>query len=106
MPPCSSNEATVGAMRDIDRLAAAALRETARKKRKLVERDVVTHIIEADTKCICSATGDPVPAAGLDSIRIHDDHLLRPEEARLADHSCRKLSVLSEVGDGEIFSRT
>ena len=44
------HEATVGAMRDIDRLAAAALRETARKKRKLVERDVVTHVIEADTR--------------------------------------------------------
>lgn len=44
------HEATVGAMRDLDRLAAAALRETARKKRKLVERDVVTHVIEADTR--------------------------------------------------------
>ena len=44
------HEATVGAMRDIDRLATAALRETARKKRKLVERDVVTRVIEADTR--------------------------------------------------------
>lgn len=35
---------------DLDRLAAAALRETARMKRKLVERDVVTHVIEADTR--------------------------------------------------------
>jgi len=33
------HEATVGAMRDIDRLAAAALREAARRKRRLVERD-------------------------------------------------------------------
>lgn len=32
------HEATAGSMRDLDRLAAAALRETARKKRKLVER--------------------------------------------------------------------
>jgi len=37
-------------MRDLDRLAAAALRETARKKRKLVERDVVARVIEADTR--------------------------------------------------------
>ena len=44
------HEATVGAMRDLDRLAAAALRETARKKRKLVERDVVIQVIEADTR--------------------------------------------------------
>ena len=43
-------EATVGAMRDLDRLAAHALRETVRKKRKLVERDVVARVIEADTR--------------------------------------------------------
>ena len=41
------NEATVGAMRDLDRLAAAALRETARKKRKLAERDVVSRVIDS-----------------------------------------------------------
>jgi len=44
------HEGTLGAMRDLDRLAAAALRETARKKRKLVERDVVAHVIEVDTR--------------------------------------------------------
>ncbi len=44
------HEATLGAMRDLDRLAAAALRETARKKKKLVERDVVAQVIEADTR--------------------------------------------------------
>jgi len=44
------HEATVGAMRDLDRPAAAALRESARKKRKLVERVVVTQVIEADTR--------------------------------------------------------
>jgi general secretion pathway protein A len=44
------HEATLGAMRDLDRLAAHALRETARKNRKLVERDVVTRVIEADTR--------------------------------------------------------
>lgn len=37
-------------MLDLDRLAAAALRETARKQRKLVERDVVSRVIEADTR--------------------------------------------------------
>jgi len=44
------HEATAGAMRDLDRLCAAALRETFRKKRKLVERDVVGRVIEADTR--------------------------------------------------------
>lgn len=44
------HEATLCAMRDIDRLAAAALRETAKKKRKLVERDVVARVIEADNR--------------------------------------------------------
>jgi len=31
-----------GAVRDLDRLATAALRETTRKQRQLVEHDVVT----------------------------------------------------------------
>jgi hypothetical protein len=44
------HEATAGAMRDLDRLAATALRETAKKKRKIVERDVVARVIEADTR--------------------------------------------------------
>lgn len=44
------HEATAGAMRELDRLCAAALRETARRKRKLVERDVVSRVIEADTR--------------------------------------------------------
>jgi type II secretory pathway predicted ATPase ExeA len=43
------HEATLGALRDIDRLATAALRETARKKRKLVERDVIARVVEADS---------------------------------------------------------
>ena len=42
------HEATVGAMRDLDRLASAALREAARRKKKLVERDVVAHVIDRD----------------------------------------------------------
>lgn len=44
------HEATAGAMRELDRLCAGALRETARRKRKLVERDVVSRVIEADTR--------------------------------------------------------
>jgi hypothetical protein len=35
-------------MRHLDRLAAAALREAARKKQRLVERVVVARVIEAD----------------------------------------------------------
>jgi hypothetical protein len=34
----------------LDRLAAAALREAARMKRKPVERDVVGRVIEVDTR--------------------------------------------------------
>ena len=44
------HEATLGAMRDIDRLGAAALRETARRKRRVVERDDLSRVIEADTR--------------------------------------------------------
>lgn len=42
------HEATLGAMRDLDRLATAALREAARKKRKLVERDSLSRALHAD----------------------------------------------------------
>lgn len=42
------HEATLGAMRDLDRLATAALREATRKKRKLVERDAVTRALITD----------------------------------------------------------
>lgn len=42
------HEATSGSMRDLDRLAAAALREAARKKKRLVERDVLASIVDAD----------------------------------------------------------
>jgi type II secretory pathway predicted ATPase ExeA len=44
------HEVTSGAMRDIDRLAASALREAARRKRRLVERDAVSRVIEADAR--------------------------------------------------------
>jgi hypothetical protein len=37
-------------MRDLDRLAGAALREAARKKKKLIERDVVARVIDAQTR--------------------------------------------------------
>lgn len=36
-------------MRDLDRLAGAALREAARKKKKLVQRDVA-RVIDAQTR--------------------------------------------------------
>lgn len=44
------HEATLGAMRDIDRVAGAALREAARRKRRLVERDSLGHVLEADAR--------------------------------------------------------
>jgi len=42
------HEAASGALRDIDRIATNALRESARKKRKLVERDTLAKVLEAD----------------------------------------------------------
>jgi general secretion pathway protein A len=42
------HEAALGSLRDIDRVATAALRESARKKRKLVERDIVAKVVGAD----------------------------------------------------------
>ena len=42
------DEATLGNMRDIDRIASLALAEAARQTRKLVERDVVIRVIEED----------------------------------------------------------
>jgi general secretion pathway protein A len=44
------HESTSGAMRNLDRLATAAIREAARKKRKLVERDLIARVIEADQR--------------------------------------------------------
>ena len=43
------HEAASGALRDIDRIATNALRDAARKKRKLVERDILAKILNADT---------------------------------------------------------
>ena len=40
------HEASGGAHRELDRLAALALREAARKKRKLVERDMVRELLD------------------------------------------------------------
>ncbi|HEY6524504.1 MAG TPA: AAA family ATPase [Solirubrobacteraceae bacterium] len=42
------HEAATGGMRDADRLATAALREAARRKKKLVERDVLARVIDAE----------------------------------------------------------
>jgi type II secretory pathway predicted ATPase ExeA len=42
------HEAAAGSLRDVDRLATAALRLAARRKRKVVERDVVARVVQAD----------------------------------------------------------
>jgi len=42
------HESTNGVLRDLDRLATAALRDTAKKKRRLVERDVVDRLLHTD----------------------------------------------------------
>lgn len=42
------HEAASGALRDIDRVATAALREAARRKKKLVERDVLARVLDLD----------------------------------------------------------
>ena len=41
------HEAVAGTMRDLDRLAHAALRDAARKKRRLIERDCIQAILTA-----------------------------------------------------------
>ena len=41
------HELSQGALREIDRLATAALREAARRKKKLVDRETVTRVAEA-----------------------------------------------------------
>lgn len=42
------HEAGTGSLRQLDRLATAALRLAARRKKKLVERDIVAHVVDAD----------------------------------------------------------
>ncbi len=44
------HEATHGAMREVDRLGTLALREAHKKKRRLVERDVVARVLEAEAR--------------------------------------------------------
>ena len=44
------HEAANGSLRELDRLATASLREAARRKRKLVERDVVGRVVDLDNK--------------------------------------------------------
>lgn len=43
------HEAALGSLRDVDRVATAALKEASRKRRKLVERDTVERILDADS---------------------------------------------------------
>lgn len=41
------HEATTGTLRDIDRIATACLRAGARKKRKVVDRDIVARVVKS-----------------------------------------------------------
>lgn len=50
-----THEAAMGGMRDLDRLATAALREAARRKKKLVERDAVARVVEIDQATVAGA---------------------------------------------------
>lgn len=42
------HEAALGSLRDVDRIATAALKVTSRRRRKLVERDVVERLLDTD----------------------------------------------------------
>jgi general secretion pathway protein A len=42
------HEATFGSLRDVNRIAHAALRMSTRRKRKLIERDVITRILKSE----------------------------------------------------------
>ena len=44
------HEATRGAMRDLDRIATSALRLAARRKSRLVERETLAHMLDADAR--------------------------------------------------------
>lgn len=44
------HEAASSSLRDIDRLATAALREAADRKKKLIERDIIAHALELDRR--------------------------------------------------------
>lgn len=44
------HEAGAGSLRDIDRLATAALRAAARRKRKLIERDVLARVLQNEQR--------------------------------------------------------
>ncbi len=44
------HEAAGSSLRDTDRIAAAALRLAARRKKKLVERDVLTRILQSESE--------------------------------------------------------
>jgi general secretion pathway protein A len=49
------HESAYGSLRDIDRIATGCLRFAARRKKKLVERDIVAHVVEHDAP----SGGDP-----------------------------------------------
>jgi hypothetical protein len=42
------HEAAAGGLRDVDRVATLALRLAARRKRKLVERDLVARVLQVE----------------------------------------------------------
>ncbi len=44
------HEATQGRLRDIDRVATFALKQAARRKLKLVDRELIGHVLEADAR--------------------------------------------------------
>jgi len=44
------HEAASGGLRDIDRVATAALREAARRKKRLVERDLLARVLDLDAE--------------------------------------------------------
>lgn len=44
------HEAAAGSLRELDRLATAALRDAARRKKKLVERDAITRVVDTESR--------------------------------------------------------
>lgn len=44
------HEEANGSLRDVARLATAALREAARRKKRLVERDILARVVDADSR--------------------------------------------------------
>jgi hypothetical protein len=89
------DEATAGALRDLDRIAAACLLAAARKKRKAVDRDVVSRVVKRSPRRIGR---DAARSSGLDPHPCSRARCCRGARGRdcpRAQRACRRSSHLA-----------